>query len=164
MEILKYPDPRLRAKAEPVLQVNSEIQTIIDQMFDTMYRRNGCGLAATQVGIMKRILIYDGSDDQSAPGCLINPEIVHVEGIRTHTEGCLSFPGIFLDIKRAKKIHVKALNRKGQPIELVHENDLPCAIIQHESDHLDGKLFIDYISSVKRHLMMKKLKKISREK
>ncbi|AKJ94085.1 peptide deformylase [Thioalkalivibrio versutus] len=157
-EILHFPDPRLRLKAEPVAEVDDEIRTLVDDMFETMYEAPGIGLAATQINVQKRVLVADISDDQSAPHALINPEILETSGEEEMDEGCLSVPGFYEKVQRADRIRVRALGRDGQPFELDIDG-LLAVCIQHEIDHLDGKLFVDYLSSLKRGRIRKKLEK-----
>ncbi|WP_018864626.1 MULTISPECIES: peptide deformylase [Thioalkalivibrio] len=157
-EILHFPDPRLRLKAEPVETVDDEIRTLVDDMLETMYDAPGIGLAATQINVQKRVLVADVSDDQSAPHVLINPEILETSGEEEMDEGCLSVPGFYERVQRADHIRVRALGRDGQPFEL-DINGLLAVCIQHEIDHLDGKLFVDYLSSLKRNRIRKKLEK-----
>jgi len=162
LEILRYPDSRLRNKAQFVEQVDAETKQLIDDMFETMYEASGIGLAATQVNSTKRLLVLDISEEHDDPLCLINPEIVSKEGEEKADEGCLSVPGFYEPVKRATHIQVKALDRDGNPIELDLEG-LPAVCVQHEIDHLDGKLFIDYLSSLKRTRIRKKLEKEARQ-
>jgi len=162
LEILRYPDSRLRNKAQPVTQVDTETQQLIADMFETMYEAPGIGLAATQVNSTKRLLVMDISEEHDDPLCLINPEITFKEGEEKEEEGCLSVPGVSELVKRATHIQVKALDQDGNPIELELEG-LPAVCVQHEIDHLDGKLFIDYLSSLKRNRIRKKLEKEARQ-
>ncbi len=162
LEILRYPDSRLRNRAKPVERVDAEIRQLVDDMFETMYEASGIGLAATQVNATKRLLVLDISEQRNDPLCLINPEILFSEGEQKEEEGCLSVPGIYEPVKRATRIRVKALDREGNPIELELEG-LPAVCVQHEIDHLDGKLFIDYLSGLKRARIRKKLEKEARQ-
>lgn len=162
LEILRYPDSRLRNQAQPVAQVDTETKQLIADMFETMYAAPGIGLAATQVNSTKRLLVMDISEERNDPLCLINPEIVFQEGEEKEEEGCLSVPGVSEPVKRATHIQVKALDRDGNPIELDLEG-LPAVCVQHEIDHLEGKLFIDYLSSLKRTRIRKKLEKETRQ-
>ena len=162
LEILRYPDSRLRNRAEPVTQVDAEIRQLVDDLFETMYQAPGIGLAATQVNSTKRLFVMDISEQHDDPLCLINPEIISKEGEEKEEEGCLSVPGISEPVKRATHIQVKALDQDGNPIELELEG-LPAVCVQHEIDHLDGKLFIDYLSSLKRIRIRKKLEKELRQ-
>lgn len=158
LKILEFPDPRLRTKATPVQVVDDELRALIDDMFETMYEAPGIGLAATQVDVHKRLLVADVSIDKDAPYVLINPEIFEKDGITVTDEGCLSVPGFYEEIERAEHIRVRYLDRDGIEIELdVH--GLLAVCIQHEMDHLDGKLFVDYLSEVKRTRIRKKLEK-----
>ena len=158
LEILEYPDPRLRTEARSVEQVTPEIRTLVEDMFETMYAAPGIGLAATQVNVHQRIIVVDVSEDQSQPLCLINPEIVASDGHQVYEEGCLSVPGIYAKVERANDITVRALDREGAPFELEATGVL-AVCIQHEMDHLVGKLFVDYLSPLKRQRVIKKLEK-----
>ncbi|CAM4465503.1 MAG: Peptide deformylase [Legionellaceae bacterium] len=160
--ILHFPDQRLRKKAEPVTEVTSEIKTLIEDMFDTLYHDKGIGLAATQINIQQRIFVTDLSDDKSEKLCFINPEILVKEGQEEMQEGCLSVPGIYEKVTRAEKIKVKALDRNGNSFEL-ETDGLLAVCIQHEIDHLDGKLFVDYLSPLKFQRIQKKLQKIRQQ-
>lgn len=162
LEILHFPDPRLRTVAEPVVQVDDALRAIADDMVETMYAASGIGLAATQVNIHRRLLVVDVSEDKSAPMVFINPEITASSGAAEMEEGCLSVPGYFDSVNRAEQITVRALNRAGEPFELQAEG-LLAICIQHEIDHLDGKLFVDYLSSLKRQRLRKKLEKAKRD-
>ena len=161
LEILHFPDPRLRNKAMPVDQVDDAIRQIVDDMFETMYHAPGIGLAATQVNIAQRIIVIDISKDKSEPLCLINPEILSRSGEEEMEEGCLSVPGYYETVRRAEKVKIGALGRDGQAFEL-EADDLLAVCIQHEIDHLDGKLFVDYLSPLKRQRIKKKLEKQAR--
>lgn len=158
LDILHYPDPRLRTKARPVDAVTDEIRTLIDNMFETMYDAPGIGLAATQVDVHQRVIVIDVSDDRSEPVALINPEILAKDGIEKMQEGCLSVPGIYETVQRADHIRVKYLDRNGETVEREAEG-LLAVCIQHEMDHLEGKLFVDYLSDLKRGRIRKKLEK-----
>jgi len=158
LTILRYPDHRLRRKAEPVDAVSDEIRQLADDMLETMYEAPGIGLAATQVNVQKRLLVIDVSEDRSEPMVFINPEIVETSGEEIMEEGCLSVPGIFAEVKRAEWIKVKALGRDGEPFEM-ETDGLLAVCIQHEIDHLNGKLFVDYLSEVKRRMVRKRLEK-----
>ncbi|WP_038052952.1 peptide deformylase [Thioalkalivibrio sp. ALJ1] len=157
-EILHFPDPRLRLKAEHVAEVDDEIRTLVDDMLETMYAAPGIGLAATQINVQKRVLVADVSEDQSEPHALINPEILDTSGEEEMDEGCLSVPGFYEKVQRADRIRVRALGRDGKPFEMEIDG-LLAVCIQHEIDHLDGKLFVDYLSSLKRNRIRKKLEK-----
>jgi len=158
LEILHFPDARLRTKAQAVSQVNHEIRRIVDDMFETMYAAPGIGLAATQVNIHKQILVIDLSESHDQPLCLINPKIVKREGIICKEEGCLSVPNIYELVERSASITVQAIDYKGKNIEILAD-DFLSVCIQHEMDHLKGKLFIDYLSSLKRQRIRRKLEK-----
>jgi peptide deformylase len=158
LNILEFPDQRLRKKAAPVAEVNRDIKKLVDDMFETMYEARGVGLAATQVNVQQQVIVMDISEEKNAPICFINPEIVAKEGVEESEEGCLSVPGFFEKVKRAESITVKALNRDGEIFEL-EANDLLAVCVQHEIDHLEGKLFVDYLSSLKRQRIKKKLEK-----
>ncbi|MDH5473309.1 MAG: peptide deformylase [Gammaproteobacteria bacterium] len=158
LEILHFPDDRLRTVATDVAEVDDGISQLVDDMFETMYDAPGIGLAATQVNVHKRVIVVDVSAEKDQPLCLINPEIIAKDGIEQHEEGCLSVPGIYETVERAEHIKVKALDRNGQPFEL-ETGDLLAICIQHEIDHLNGKLFVDYLSALKRNRIRKKLEK-----
>jgi peptide deformylase len=158
LPIIEFPDPRLRTVARPVPEVDTRIRQLVDDMFETMYAAPGIGLAATQVDVHERLLVLDVSEDKSYPMVFINPEILSAEGHQVYQEGCLSVPGIYADVKRAEKIVVRALDRDGQPFEITAEG-LLAVCIQHEMDHLAGKVFVDYLSPLKRELVRKKLAK-----
>jgi len=158
LPILEFPDPRLRTIAKPVAQVDDSLRQLVDDMFETMYAAPGIGLAATQVNVHQQLLVLDVSEDHNQPMVFINPEILHAEGHQVYQEGCLSVPGIFADVKRAERISVKALDRDGKAFELEAEG-LLAVCIQHEMDHLAGKVFVDYLSPLKRELVRKKLAK-----
>jgi len=162
LDILHFPDPRLRNVAQPVEQVDDDIRTFIDDMFETMYAAPGIGLAATQVNVAKRVIAIDVSEEKDEPLCLINPEILELEGEEEMEEGCLSVPGVFETVQRADKVRVRALDREGQTFEL-QTDGLLAVCIQHEIDHLDGKLFVDYLSQLKRTRIRKKLEKEQRQ-
>jgi peptide deformylase len=159
LTILEFPDERLRKKAVPVQAVDGKVKKLVDDMLETMYQAKGVGLAATQVNVHQRIVVIDVSEEKDKPLCLINPEIVAKEGTEESEEGCLSVPGFFEKVKRAERIKVKALDREGKPIEF-EADDLLAVCVQHELDHLEGKLFVDYISSLKRQRIKKKLEKL----
>lgn len=158
LQILEFPDPRLRTHAQPVTEVDAALRTLIDDMFETMYAAPGIGLAATQVNVAKRLLVLDLSERHDAPLVLINPEILARDGVEETEEGCLSVPGYFDKVTRAERIRVRALDRDGERIEFEAEG-LLAVCIQHEIDHLDGKLFVDYLSELKRTRIRKKLEK-----
>ena len=158
LPILEYPDPRLRTKAQPVTVFDAALQALVDDMFATMYEAPGIGLAASQVNVHKQLLVLDVSEEKNAPMVLINPKIIASEGSQTYQEGCLSVPGIFADVDRADRITVESLDRNGQP-QNFEADGLLAVCIQHEMDHLIGKLFVDYLSPLKRELVRKKLEK-----
>jgi peptide deformylase len=162
LTILHFPDERLRTVARPVERVDDKLRRLIDDMFDTMYDAPGIGLAATQVDFHQRLIVIDVSEEKDQPLVFINPEILEKEGVEEMDEGCLSVPGIFEKVQRADRVKVKALDRNGEPFELEAEG-LLAVCIQHEIDHLDGKLFVDYLSSLKRQRIKKKLAKQLRE-
>jgi peptide deformylase len=161
LTILEYPDPRLRTRATPVAAVDDSLRQLVDDMFETMYGAKGIGLAATQVNVHKRLLVADVSEDKDRPLVFINPEIVATDEVGTMQEGCLSVPGFYEDVDRAQRIRVRALGRDGQSFEM-DADGLLAVCIQHEIDHLDGKLFVDYISELKRTRIRKKLEKEQR--
>jgi peptide deformylase len=163
LQILEFPDPRLRTRAQSVTHVDAELRTLIDDMFETMYAAPGIGLAATQVNVAKRVLVIDLSEKRDQPLALINPEVLERTGIEETEEGCLSVPGYFDKVTRAEKIRVRALDRDGKQIEFAAEG-LLAVCIQHEIDHLDGKLFVDYLSELKRTRIRKKLEKERKER
>lgn len=162
LTILEFPDKRLRTVAQEVTEVDAGIQTLVDDMLETMYSAKGIGLAATQVNVHKRIIVIDVSEEKDQPLCLINPEIVASDGTEESEEGCLSVPGFFEKVSRAEHIKIGALNRDGQRFEL-EARDLLAVCIQHEMDHLQGKLFVDYLSAFKRNRIKAKLEKIHRQ-
>ena len=162
LDILHFPDPRLRNKAKPVAVVDDAIRQLVDDMFETMYQAPGIGLAATQVNVAKQVLVIDLSEEKNQPLCLINPEILEKDGEEQMEEGCLSVPGVYESVTRSAHIRIRALDREGKPFEL-EADDLLAVCIQHEMDHLDGKLFVDYLSSLKRQRIRKKLEKEGRQ-
>ncbi|ALG66671.1 peptide deformylase [Beggiatoa leptomitoformis] len=162
LEILHFPDPRLRNKAKPVQQINPEVRQIINDMFETMYHARGIGLAATQVNITQQIVVIDISEEKNQPLCLINPKITHQSGVEVTEEGCLSVPSVYDEVERAEFVTVTALNAAGDPFEL-SAGGILAVCIQHELDHLEGKLFVDYLSSLKRQRIRKKLEKQERK-
>ena len=163
LKILEFPDPRLRKKAAHVENVDDELRTLIDDMFETMYEAPGIGLAATQVDVHRRLLVADVSPDKSEPHVLINPEIIEKDGVTQSDEGCLSVPGYYEAVRRAEHIRVRFLDREGEQQEMEAEG-LLAICIQHEMDHLEGKLFVDYLSQLKRQRIRKKLEKERRLK
>ena len=158
LNILEFPDPRLRTVAKPVTIFDDELRQLVSDMFETMYEAPGIGLAATQVDRHIRLLVEDVSEDRNAPRCLINPEIVESDGDQQRDEGCLSVPGFYERVQRAEWIRVKAFDEHGQPYEFEAEG-LEAVCIQHEMDHLEGKLFVDYLSNLKRGRIRSKLQK-----
>lgn len=165
LDILEFPDPRLRTVAAPVdpAQVTVQaFQTLLDDMFETMYEAPGIGLAASQVDVHQRFMVIDVTEDRSQPLVFVNPEILEREGEQVYQEGCLSVPGIFADVTRANSIRVRAIGRDGQPFEMAADG-LLAVCIQHEMDHLAGKLFVDYLSPLKREMVRKKLAKRQRQ-
>ncbi|QLQ33469.1 MAG: peptide deformylase [Candidatus Thiothrix singaporensis] len=158
LEILHHPDPRLRKKAAPVGEVNASIRRIVDDMFETMYANQGIGRAATQVNVHQRIITIDVTESKTEPLCLINPEILSKEGSNEHEEGCLSVPDFYEKVTRAERIRVRALDRDGQVFERDADGMLAICI-QHEMDHLEGKLFVDYLSSLKQQRARKVVQK-----
>ena len=155
LEILHYPDPRLRNQATPVASVNAEIKKLVDDMLETMYDAPGIGLAAIQVNVPKRVIVIDISEDKSAPQVFINPELIPDGEVIEAEEGCLSVPGIYETVNRPERVKIQALNREGESFETVADG-LLAVCIQHEVDHLDGKLFVDYLSRLKQQRIRKK--------
>ena len=158
LTILEFPDPRLRTKAQPVTAFDAALQGLIDAMLATMYAAPGIGLAATQVNVHRQLLVADVSEEKNQPLVLINPKITLQTGQQVYQEGCLSVPGIYADVERADRIEVQALDRHGQPVQFGADG-LLAVCIQHEMDHLVGKLFVDYLSPLKREMVRKKLEK-----
>jgi peptide deformylase len=158
LAILEYPDPRLRKKAASVTVVDDAMRQLADNMLETMYAHKGVGLAATQVDAHVRLIVLDVSEERDRPLVLFNPEILTLEGSGPGEEGCLSVPGIYDKVSRATHIRVRALDRNGQSFEMDAEG-LLAVCIQHEADHLDGKLFVDYLSELKRQLIRRRLEK-----
>jgi peptide deformylase len=158
LKILEFPDPRLRKKATEVASVDDALRSLIDDMFETMYDAPGIGLAATQVDVHKRLLVTDVSPDKTEPYVLINPEILEKDGVTATDEGCLSVPGYYEEVERAEHIRVRFLDRDGNEQEM-EAKGLLAVCIQHEMDHLEGKLFVDYLSETKRQRIRKKLEK-----
>jgi peptide deformylase len=164
LPILEFPDPRLRTRAAPVAVVDDATRTLIDDMLETMYAAPGVGLAATQVNVHKRVLVVDVTQEQDHPLAFVNPQIIEREGTTEAEEGCLSVPGIFDKLStRSARIVVRALGRDGKPFEL-EADGLLAICVQHEMDHLEGKLFVDYLSELKRTRIRKKLEKERRER
>ena len=158
LAILEYPDPRLRTKAKPVSEVDAGLRALIDDMFETMYAAPGVGLAATQVDRHLRFMVIDVSELKNEPYVFINPEIVARSGEQVYQEGCLSVPGIYADVTRSETVKVRAQDRMGERFEL-DADGLLAVCIQHEMDHLNGVLFVDYLSPLKREMVRKKLAK-----
>lgn len=158
LTILEYPDPRLRTRAAPVARVDAGLRDLIDAMLETMYAAKGIGLAATQVNVHQRVLVTDVSDGRNEPRAYVNPEILQKDGQTVSQEGCLSVPGYYDDVERAERIRVRALDREGKPFE-EELTGLLAICVQHEIDHLDGKLFVDYLSELKRQRVRRKLEK-----
>lgn len=164
LEILEFPDPRLRTEAKPVRDVTDDTRTLIDNLLETMYAAPGIGLAATQVNVHQRVLVMDVSDDKSKPLVFINPEITVLDPEQgEYDEGCLSVPGFYETVSRPQRVAVSALGRDGKPFHCQLEG-LAAICLQHEVDHLNGKLFVDYLSPLKRQRIRKKLEKDQRER
>ncbi|MCW8901323.1 MAG: peptide deformylase [Gammaproteobacteria bacterium] len=161
LNILHFPDERLRTKAKPVAKVTDKHRILIKNMLETMYDAPGIGLAATQINVHERILVIDISEEKNQPIVLINPEILEKEGDQEFDEGCLSVPGIYETLHRAEKVRVKALDKEGESFEMNAEG-LLAVCIQHEMDHLEGTLFVDYLSQLKKQRIRKKLEKQQR--
>ena len=158
LRILEFPDPKLRTKAVPVDKVDEALRRLIDDMFDTMYEAPGIGLAATQVDVHRRLLVADVSNERDDPHVLINPVILQTDGLAVTEEGCLSVPGFYEEVERAEHVRVRYLNRDGEDVESDFEG-MMAVCVQHEIDHLDGKLFVDYLSEAKRQRIRKRLEK-----
>ena len=161
LDILTVPDPRLRRKASPVDCVDDDLRGLVDDMFETMYEAPGIGLAAVQINVLKHVIVIDVSEDRDQPLCLINSEIVEASGTQICEEGCLSVPEVYADVERAEQITIRALDRDGKAFKL-EADGLLAVCIQHEIDHLDGKLFVDYLSPLKRARIEKRLAKQQR--
>ncbi|MET0125111.1 peptide deformylase [Pseudomonas caspiana] len=163
LNILEFPDSRLRTIAKPVAVVDADIRQLVDDMFETMYEAPGIGLAATQVNVHKRVVVMDLSEDRSEPRVFINPEIeMLTDEMDQYQEGCLSVPGFYENVDRPQKVRIKALDRDGNAYEEIAEG-LLAVCIQHECDHLNGKLFVDYLSNLKRDRIKKKLEKLHKQ-
>ncbi len=162
LPILHFPDPRLRNKALPVAEVDKAMRALLDDMLETMYDAPGIGLAAPQVNIAKRVIVIDISEERNEPLYLVNPEILERQGTTHIEEGCLSVPYIYEPVERSKWVKIRALDRDGRAFEMEAEG-LLAVCIQHEIDHLDGKLFVDYLSEIKRGRIRKKLEKFRRQ-
>jgi peptide deformylase len=164
LEILEFPDPRLRTEARPVTEVTAATRALIADMFETMYAAPGIGLAATQVNVHQRLLVMDVSDDNSKPMVFINPEFTVLDpDVADYDEGCLSVPGFYETVSRPQLVEVSALDRDGEPFTMRLEG-LAAVCLQHEIDHLNGKLFVDYLSPLKRQRIRKKLEKDQRQR
>ena len=158
LNILHFPDPRLRTVAKAVTDFDDELRLLVSNMFETMYEAPGIGLAATQVDRHIRLLVMDVSEGRNQPRCLINPEILEADGEEETDEGCLSVPGFYEKVQRAEHIKVRAYNENGEPAEF-EADGIEAVCIQHEMDHLEGKLFVDYLSNLKRNRIRSKLVK-----
>ena len=163
LEILEFPDPRLRTRAVPVTQFDPALSQLVDDMFETMYAAPGIGLAASQVDVHRQLIVMDCSADRSEPLVFINPEILAREDVGVMEEGCLSVPGIFDEVERAQRVRVRAHDRDGKVFECELDG-IRAVCLQHEMDHLDGKLFVDYLSMLKRDRIRRKLEKDRRER
>lgn len=164
LEIIKAPDPRLKQVAKPVEKVDAALQQFLDDMLETMYAANGIGLAATQVGDLRRVLVLDVShkEDEKEPMFFINPEIIETsEEMNVFMEGCLSFPDQFADVERPKRVKIRYLDYHGKQQE-IEADELLATCVQHEIDHLDGKVFVDHVSKLKRSMIMRRLEKMKR--
>ena len=159
--ILHYPDPRLRQVAQPVTTVDDEVRRLVDDMAETMYAAPGIGLAAVQINVAQRVVVIDLSETRNALQVFINPEIMERDGKQVFEEGCLSVPGVYDEVERSRHIRMRALDRNGQPFELEAEG-LLATCIQHEIDHLEGKVFVDYLSRLKQTRIRKKIEKQER--
>ncbi len=162
LDILYYPDSQLRRKAVEVSDVDGKVASLVDSMFQTMYEAPGIGLAATQVNVHQRVMVIDVSEESDIPLTFINPRIVLAEGKGEMQEGCLSIPGVYETVKRPSEVRVEAVDREGNPFEM-DADGLLAVCIQHEIDHLDGKLFVDYLSTLKRNRIRKRMEKWIRD-
>ncbi len=162
LEILKHPDPRLRKKSVPVTIVDDEVRRLVDDMFETMYSAPGIGLASIQINDPRSIVVIDISEEKNQPLCLINPTITNSSGESVHEEGCLSLPGIYENVVRAEEVTIQALDRDGSPLKIEADGVLAICI-QHELEHLEGKLFVDHLSRLKQQRIRKKLEKLRKE-
>jgi peptide deformylase len=162
LAILEFPDPRLRKQAEPISEVDETVRRLIDDLFETMYAAPGIGLAATQVDVHRRVLVADVSTDGSDPHALVNPVILQKDGVAVSEEGCLSVPGYYEEVERANHVRVRYQDRTGAEIEKDFDG-LLAICVQHEMDHLDGKLFVDYLSEAKRSRIRKRLLRDQRQ-
>jgi peptide deformylase len=163
LSILEFPDPRLRTRAQAIEAVDDGVRALIEDLFETMYAAPGIGLAATQVDVHRRLLVADVSGDRTAPLALINPVILEKDGVTVTEEGCLSVPGYYEEVERAEHIRVRFIDRDGNEIEM-DADGLLAVCIQHEIDHLDGRLFVDYLSEAKRQRIRKRLDKERRQR
>jgi peptide deformylase len=162
LPILEFPDNRLRTVAKPVERVDDELRSLIEDMFETMYAAPGVGLAATQIDYHRQLIVIDVSEDKDQPLVLINPRVVETTGSQTCQEGCLSVPTVFADVTRAERVVVEALDRNGE-LQRIDADGLLAVCIQHEMDHLAGKVFVDYLSPLKRQMVKSKLDKRRRQ-
>lgn len=162
LTVLQFPDPRVHDVAAPVTEVDEKIRRIVDDMFETMYDHNGVGLASIQVNIKQRIVVMDISDDRKQPVCAINPEIIFIDGSQDEYEGCLSYPGVYEKVQRPLRAKFRALDVNGKPFEMEGEG-LFASCIQHEIDHLNGRLFVQRLSRLKQDRARKKLEKLRRQ-
>jgi len=162
LTVLEFPDKRLRKKAAEVTVFDKKTENLVDDMLETMYDFKGVGLAATQVDIHQRVIVIDVSEEKDKPLCLINPEILEKKGSEESEEGCLSVPGFYENVKRAEEVEIKAWDKYGKSFEM-KADELLSVCIQHEMDHLDGKLFVDYLSPLKRQRIKSKLDKIHKQ-
>ena len=162
LTILEYPDPRLRTEAAPVTEFGAQLQKLSEDMLETMYAAPGIGLAATQVNVHTRLLVLDVSENGDQPHVLINPRLLSKEGTEICQEGCLSVPNIFADVERAARIEIEAVDVHGKPFTM-HADGLLAVCIQHEMDHLVGKMFVDYLSPLKQQMVRRKLEKQRRQ-
>ena len=161
-EILEFPDPRLRTVARPVERFDQDLAELVEDLFETMYAEKGIGLAATQVNAHQRVLVMDTSDGRDRPRAFVNPEIISADGTQIYEEGCLSVPGIYAKVERAERITVRARHPDGSEFTVDLEG-LDAVCLQHEVDHLDGKVFVDYLSPLKRQMVRKRLEKARRQ-
>lgn len=163
LNILQFPDPRLKLQSKPVTEITPQIQALVSDMFETLYSApNNVGLAAIQVNVPQQIIVIDVSDDRTQPLCLINPEIISQQGKLVWEEGCLSFPGVYAKVERAREIELSYLDQHNHPHTLI-ATDLLGVCIQHEIDHLNGIHFYDHLSPLKQHMVKKKLEKIRKK-
>jgi len=161
LDILQFPDPRLRIKAAPVIQVDDKLRAMVNDMYETMYAANGVGLAATQVNIHLQIFTMDVSETRDQPACILNPEIIHKEGTRFEAEGCLSVASAYEKVARAEKVRLRGVDLDFKPLEIEAEG-LMAVCFQHELDHLNGVLFVDHLSKLKQERIRKKIEKMNR--